>query len=702
MTRLRLPHLCLAFLLASATLLAAAPEAETPRTFPSGVEVITVDAVVLGKDGMPVPGLTADDFRVTEDDVPQTISSFEAVVLRDREERPFWSASAISTNVVTDMAPPSRSFVIVFDDVHISALTEGRARTAVDEFLLKGLRPGDEVTIVPTSGGSWWSGRLPEDREDLRAFAARLKAKKPLRNPMAMSDYEAQRIHVYRDEKLGAEVIRRYIEQGLAPDYGGDLERMKYIKELGIGNDHTILRAEALSLYTAAVDRAKVTLKTLARVMASLTETKGRKAVILVSEGFFNEPQITDFRDTLEAARRANAVLYFIDARDEGVMPAQSSADVGQPIQAYDIEGFLGRWRLDGAGSDTLAVGSGGFSFRNANDLLGGMQRIAEESRAYYLIGYQSGNTRRDGKYRKIHVDTTRPDLKVRARQGYYAQQEGGRTAQAEAGELDPRLRGALDSPRDRNAIPLRMTTYVFGPAGTGKANVLVTADVNPAALSFADEQGRLVAALETFTLITARETGAQVPTERRLDLSLPPEARAQVFASWLPLYREFELTPGTYQARLLVREAKTGKIGTVRHVFSVPPATEFRVTSPVLSDTLRPPAAPGAAPQPLPLARRTFKSGATIVCLLEILGATRDAAGLTHVSLGYGVRRVGSEAFTRVPLRPFAPDAEGRYIPHIPIALAGATPGDYQLVLTVSDDVAGKTLDVREDFVVE
>ncbi len=681
---------------------AASPGRAQDPTFPSGVEVVTVDALVLDQDGQPVPGLTTDDFRVYEDDAPQTVSSFEAVVLRDREEQPFWTASAVSTNVTPAATPPARFFVIVFDDVHISALTEKRARAAVDEFLVKGLRPGDEVTIVPTSGGAWWSGQYPRDRDDLRAFAARLSAKLPPRNPMAMSDYEALRVHVYRDEKVGAEVIRRYIEQGLAPDYGGNQERQQYIKELGIGNDHTILRAEALGLYTAAVDRAKATLRALERVMASLNDAKGRKSVILVSEGFFNETQITDFRDTLEDARRANAAIYFIDTRDEEVMPLQSSADVSQPIQEYDIEGFLSRWRNDGAGSDALAVGSGGFTFRNANDLAGGMEKIADESRAYYLIGYQPTNTRRDGKYRKIRVEVGRRDLKVRARKGYYAPQEGGGVKQVAAGELDPRLRRALDSPRDRNAIPLRMTAYVLGPSGADKANVLLTADIDPAALGFREQKGRLVTALDTYALITARDTGVNIPNERRLDLSFPPDVRAQVAATWVPLYRNFELAPGTYQARLLVREDLTGKMGTVRHVFSVPPATGFRVTTPIVSDTLRPAAAAGAAPQPLPLARRTFKSGATLICQLEMLGAQRDTAGQTHVSLGYGIRRVGSEAFTKVPPRPFAPDADGRYTANIPIALAGATPGDYQLVLAIADEVAQQTLDVREDFVVE
>ena len=56
---------------------------ERPKlpTFPSQVELITVDAVVVDKDGRPVPGLTKDDFVVKEDGRAQEIASFEPFVL---------------------------------------------------------------------------------------------------------------------------------------------------------------------------------------------------------------------------------------------------------------------------------------------------------------------------------------------------------------------------------------------------------------------------------------------------------------------------------------------------------------------------------------------------------------------------------------------------------------------------------------------
>jgi hypothetical protein len=48
-------------------------------------------------------------------------------------------------------------------------------------------------------------------------------------------------------------------------------------------------------------------------------------------------------------------------------------------------------------------------------------ERIAKELRAQYLLEYYSSDRRNDGSYRQIVVRIpNRPDLRVRARQGYY------------------------------------------------------------------------------------------------------------------------------------------------------------------------------------------------------------------------------------------------------------------------------------------
>lgn len=68
-----------------------------------------------------------------------------------------------------------------------------------------------------------------------------------------------------------------------------------------------------------------------------------------------------------------------------------------------------------------LADISGGIVFlpRTSKDLPRIYDKILEELSSQYVIGYVSDNAQRDGKFRKLRVELSRPGLKVRHRQGY-------------------------------------------------------------------------------------------------------------------------------------------------------------------------------------------------------------------------------------------------------------------------------------------
>ena len=75
-----------ALLFASAARAQVPPDTATPA-FPAGAEAVTVDVIVLDKDGAPVTDLTRDDFTVLEDGVAQTVTAFESIALPPAEER---------------------------------------------------------------------------------------------------------------------------------------------------------------------------------------------------------------------------------------------------------------------------------------------------------------------------------------------------------------------------------------------------------------------------------------------------------------------------------------------------------------------------------------------------------------------------------------------------------------------------------------
>ncbi len=148
-------------------------EGQAP-SFPTAAEVVTVDVVVLDESGDPIEGLTADDFTIIDEGRRRTVSRFEAVVV---PESPPTSppVSALLSSNAEEGTRPERTFVVVFDDVHMDPIAARAAKRAVRQFVETMLRPGDLVTLVPGSGGPWWHARIPEGQRDLVAALERLE-----------------------------------------------------------------------------------------------------------------------------------------------------------------------------------------------------------------------------------------------------------------------------------------------------------------------------------------------------------------------------------------------------------------------------------------------------------------------------------------------------------------------------------------------
>jgi VWFA-related protein len=684
----------------SAVLSAQAPTpSPTPSsTFPSGIELVTVDAVVLDKHGEPVEGLTASDFDVEEDGRPQTIASFEAVALPESAAAASPTRSRVSTNVARPESQPRRTFVIVFDNAHMAPERIGVARAAVADFVKNTLRPGDEVTVVPTSGGAWWTADMPDAAGDVVAALERLQALRPrVTSVDRVSDWEATQLYLHRDQRVMSSVARRYYEHRLLLEAPTESQARA---ELQTDQGLPLIQAKAAEVYTAALERKRATLNVLERVARSLVPVKGRKSIILVSEGFVYESELTEFRDVARATREANAAIYFLDARGLRGGPATADAEIAEQTDPRDMGYVLNEDVVEAQGADSIALDSGGFSIKGVNNMAAGLRRIARESRSYYLIGYhpeQRGAA--DTKFHKIAVSVRRPGLEVRARRGYFGPGESGR--RREAGALDPSLRQALDSPYLGEGIPLRMTAHVLG-GSAGKANVVLVAEADPSALGFKQQGARFNDILESYVVVSARNTGENFHREKTIELSLPPEAKAQLEASWVPVVREFDLPPGVYQARLLLRDRQNGRMGTVRHEFTVPPLEGFRTSTPILTDTVQPPpAGSNAPPRPLPVARRTFGAGRTLYYVFEVFGAQRAEGATPRVTAGFEIRRADGTSLARQPAVAVAPGPGGELAQVFPFSLRGVPAGDYEVVLHVQDEAAGKTLEVVDPFTV-
>jgi VWFA-related protein len=692
----------LALLLALAA--AARPQAPSPspsaapQVFPGDVEQVTVDVVVVDKRGQPVDDLTKQDFVVLDEGRPRPLASFDLIRLPSsgseaREAGPAPTRPRSATNLEPAEAR-GRQFVIVFDDVHMSPLNAQRAKAAVAEFLRHGTRTGDRATLVATGGGAWWTTRLPVGRPDLLAVLKHLDGRRIPESALErLTDHEAIRIFVYRDALVAARVLARFERYSARSTDELRRERSQQMQQLTPGVIEPYLEHRAAEAYLRYKTRLEVTLGMIERSLEALQDSRGRKAVLLVSEGFAYDPSIKAFKRVSEAARRANAALYFVDTRGLEALPSLYSAEFGLPVPEQDLMAAIADVSQEGEGAATLADQTGGFAVRNTNDFSAGAVRIGRESSSYYVLGYDPGEIPRDGRFRKIEVRVKRKDVTVRSRRGYHAPGADAEPGPSAAGR-DAGIQRALDAPGALDAIPLRISAYVLDQAALGKARVVLAAESDVSKVAFAAGESGSVASLDTLLVVAHRDSGDFHRSDQRVELSRRSQAPGGPV--WYAFAREFSLPAGAYQSKLIVRDAATQRVGSLIFEFEVPPLERLRVSTPILSDRLQ--KAPDGSATPVLLVARRFASGATLVCRFDVYGATPGPDGMPQVAAGYVVRRAGGGLFASSEPSLIAPTSLGALVRQIQLPL-NARPGDYELVLTVQDRISGESRELVEPF---
>ena len=134
----------------------------------------------------------------------------------------------------------------------------------------------------------------------------------------------------------------------------------------------------------------------------------GRKVLVVITDGV-DEGSRLSINQAVEAAQKADAVIYSIDYSDP---------------RAY---GGYGMIMLGGGGGEgalhKLSDDTGGHVYKvdRKHSLDEIFKELQEEMRSQYAIGYTPTNDVKDGSYRKLDVKTSNKDYKVQARKGYYA-----------------------------------------------------------------------------------------------------------------------------------------------------------------------------------------------------------------------------------------------------------------------------------------
>jgi VWFA-related protein len=635
-----------ASVLASALALAALhahASAQTPPTFPAGVELVRIDVVVLDH-GKPVTDLSAADFEVTEGGRPHEIVSFEPIVVRvpSKAIPPEATPVRISEPIVR---PPqeNRYFLIFFDDVHLTPPEAQQTRAQLVRFLERETREGDWVTVVSPLAGVKWTARTGFEHRQLIAVIQGLKGLL-VRDPFKdkTSDFEAMQTVEYagRDYK--------------PPPGRNDTFRASPM-------------LIAYERYELAKRRIRQSLGGLDDAIQSLAGFRGHKSLILYSEGFIRSPSMSDYDRTIELARRAHVAVYFVDPR--GLRSGLAMAD-GEPSQPHPLI----QLDTEAAGTDYIATATGGRS-SISNDATALLHEAMIESSAYYLIGFQPSPG--EPGERKLKVRVRREGLTVHAPNRYIAGEP------VKPGTPVPPAVQALGLVSDATDIPLRVSTLFLDSTPAGEVTTTVAVELGRDAAGAGEHPLNL--------LIEARPLERGEPLRDSSEVSLPAGGGPAVAT------RELRLRPGVWQARVVVRDPGSERLGSLLHTFEVPSATGLRLSSPILTDELE----PSRIPRPRLRFDRRYRTGGALYCQYRVFGAAKDATtGKPRVSASYAIRRAG-QVITEAAPSAIEPDGDGTLLRFLGFGLAGFEPGDYALVLRATDEVSGKSCETNEPFTI-
>jgi VWFA-related protein len=419
-------------------------------TFRTEANYVRVD-VFPTRDGTPVTDLTAADFEVFEERVPQKIEQFERVAIRaagSGEGRREPNSVAESQRAIQD--PRARIFVLFLDPAHVEQGTSRKISQTLVNFLNRLVGPDDYVGLMapPMRGRDVTFGRrtvvieslLAKDwwgRRDETIFTDPVEQTYAFCYP-AVPNADGS---PPSDRGIAQEMILRRREQqtfDALEDLVGSLRNVREERKAIIAITDGWLLYQANASLTRPLDNAQSPIPVFGvdprngRLTTNDPQSGGatedRRSCERDREALSHIDHEQRLRTIIDEANRSNTSFYPVDPRglsvfDDGIMP---SAGVGVGLASNPpLTPQEDRSRL-AARSQTLrrlAEGTDGTAVVATNNIAPALRRVVDDLSSYYLLGYYSTG-KLDGKFHSISVRVKRPGVSVRARRGYQALRE--------------------------------------------------------------------------------------------------------------------------------------------------------------------------------------------------------------------------------------------------------------------------------------
>jgi VWFA-related protein len=525
-------------------------------------QIVIETVVVKDKKGNPIDGLTAKDFTLTEDGVPQTIRFCEQQILpstvsevpvipTEPEDIKLYKRLArtqISPEIPGDVRyKDHRLLALYFDMTAMRPADQLRALSAAQKFVRSQMTPADLVSILRYSGGS------VDVLQDFTADRNRL-----------LSILETL---IVGEGQGSAESVDDASSADTGAAFGQD------DSEFNVFN----------------TDRQLSALQTAARMLGELNE---KKSLIYFASGLRlngvdNEAQL---QATVDAAIRAGVSFWPIDARGLVAQAPLGDATQGSPGNAgmYSGAAALATTTNLQQSQDTLfslAGDTGGKALLDYNDLTKGIVQAQQSITNYYILEYYTTNTALNGRFRHVKISLN-PDLsaKLDYRQGYYAGKEFSKfTTVDKERQLEDAL--MLGDPITELTIAIEINYFQLNRA---EYFVPIVVKIPGRELALAKRGGAEHTLIDFVGEIKDVYGGTTVTNVRdNVNIKLSDSTANELAKQPIEYEAGFTLLPGKYMIKFLARDDETGRIGTYQTTFVIPNLNKEEKRIPISSVVL-------------------------------------------------------------------------------------------------------------------
>ena len=677
----------LSLLLATAMLPVSLPsQTSTDYTFRAQTEVVLVNVTVRDTNGNFVRDLTGSDFTILEDNKPQKVASFDientevvptsvpqVSLLKNPQPT---AAPAPASNPTQPTASPlkdRRLIVLFFDLTSMQPDEIERATTSALKYVDKQMSPSDLVSVISLGSSLNVNQDFTTDRDLLKK---------------ALQAFNAGGGQGFESGSTGG-------TEGTADT----------------GQPFTVDDTEYNIFNT---DRR---LEALRSIAASLAKVDQKKSLIYFSSGMDrtgieNQSQL---RAAINAAVRSNLAIYTMDIRGlQAVVPggeAQSASLRG--VSAYSGQATLNQFNSNFQTQETLvtlAGDTGGKAFLDSNDFSKVFSQVQQDTSTYYMLGYHSTNTSRDGRFRKITVRLNRPGLKLDYRKGYYAPADFKHSNQE---DRELQLEQELASDLPTTDLPVYLAAGYFRMSDNKffvPVSIVVPGSEIPFTRNNSDQDK---ATLDVLGMVADDQKRPMGQLRDTVKLSL--NASQQVQRKNVQYNSGFVLPPGKYHLKFVVRENQTGRLGTFETDVSIPDlkTSPLKMSSVVLASQIQP-AGKRKGDNPLvrdgseviPSVTHVFSAGQHLYFYYEVYDPAKGNGGgdpKTQNGSKNGIRLLTNVSFFQGQAKTYETqlvEAKEVNVPErhaaafqLDVPLTQLKPGFYTCQVNVIDDASGHFL---------